>query len=61
MTLRYRLATPADFPAIAAMLRAFYVEDRIAYDATLVEPGLRALLADPAHGAVLLLESGEVA
>ena len=61
MTLRYRLATPEDFPAILAMLRAFYAEDRIDYDAALVEPGLRALLAEPAHGAVLLLQSGEVA
>ena len=48
MTLRYRLATPEDFPAILAMLRAFYAEDRIDYDAALVEPGLRALLAEPA-------------
>ena len=61
MTLRYRLATPEDFSAILAMLRAFYAEDRIDYDAALVEPGLRALLAEPAHGAVLLLQSGEVA
>ena len=61
MTLRYRLATPENFPAILAMLRAFYAEDRIDYDAALVEPGLRALLAEPAHGAVLLLQSGEVA
>ena len=45
MTLRYRLATPEDFPAILAMLCAFYAEDRIDYDAALVEPGLRALLA----------------
>ena len=61
MTLRYRLATPEDFPAILAMLCAFYAEDRIDYDAALVEPGLRALLAEPAHGAVLLLHGEEVA
>ena len=60
MALRCRLATPADFPHILAMLRAFYAEDRIAYDATLVEPALHGLLAAPAHGAVLLLESEEV-
>ena len=61
MTLRCRLATPEDFPAILAMLCAFYAEDRIDYDAALVEPGLRALLAEPAHGAVLLLHGEEVA
>ena len=61
MTLRYRLATPEDFPAILAMLCAFYAEDRIDYEAALVEPGLRALLAEPAHGAVLLLHGEEVA
>lgn len=60
MSLRRRLATPADFPRILAMLRAFYAEDRIAYDPALVDPGLRTLLADPAHGAVLLLESDDV-
>ena len=60
MSLRHRLATPADFPRILAMLRAFYLEDRIAYVPTLVDPGLRALLAEPGHGAVLLLESDEV-
>ena len=60
MSLRHRMAMPADFPRILAMLRAFYIEDRIAYDAGLVDPGLRTLLAEPAHGAVLLLESDEV-
>ena len=61
MSLRFRLATPADFPRITAMLRAFYAEDQIAFDPALVEPGLRALLAEPAHGAVLLLQSDDVA
>lgn len=61
MSLRFRLATPADFPRITAMLRAFYAEDHIAFDPALVEPGLRALLAEPAHGAVLLLQSDDVA
>lgn len=61
MSVRFRVATPADFPRILAMLRAFYAEDRIAYDAALVESGLRMLLAGPGHGAVLLLESDAVA
>lgn len=61
MTLRYRLATPADFPSILAMLRAFYAEDHIDYDPALVESGLRTLLAEPVHGAVLLLQGDGVA
>lgn len=61
MNLRFRLAEPADFPRIIAMLRAFYDEDRIAFDPALVEPGLRQLLAEPACGAVLLLEGDDVA
>ena len=56
MNLHFRLAGPEDFPRIIAMLRAFYAEDHIAYQPALVEPGLRQLLADPALGAVLLLE-----
>ncbi|WP_433851810.1 N-acetyltransferase family protein [Stenotrophomonas nitritireducens] len=61
MNLRFRLATPADFPRLIAMVRAFYAEDHIAFDPALVEPGLRTLLAEPACGAVLLLEGGDVA
>ena len=61
MSLRFHLATPEDFPRIITMLRAFYAEDRIDYVPELVEPGLRALLAEPAHGAVLLLESDDIA
>ena len=61
MNLRFRLATPEDFPHLLAMVRAFYAEDQIAYDAALVEPGLRTLLAEPACGAALLLEGGDVA
>jgi len=61
MNLRFRLATPADFPRIIAMLRAFYDEDRITFEPALVEPGLHQLLAEPACGAVLLLEGDDVA
>ncbi len=61
MNLRFRLATPEDFPRLLAMVRAFYAEDQIAYDAALVEPGLRTLLAEPACGAALLLQGDDVA
>ncbi len=61
MNLCFRLATPEDFPRVISMVRAFYVEDHITFDPGLVEPGLRAVLAEPAYGAVLLLESDEVA
>ena len=61
MNLCFRLATPEDFPRVISMVRAFYVEDHITFDPGLVELGLRAVLAEPAYGAVLLLESDEVA
>lgn len=54
-TLRSRVAGPEDFSALLAMVRDFYAEDQIFYDPQRVEPGLAALLANPACGAVLLL------
>ena len=60
MPLQSRVATPADLELLLEMVRQFYVEDAIAYDAHRVEPGLRTLLEDPAYGAVLLLAGDEL-
>ncbi|TDK32840.1 GNAT family N-acetyltransferase [Luteimonas terrae] len=50
-----RAATPADLPALLAMMRAFYAEDRLRFDETATPRAIEALLADPACGVVLLL------
>lgn len=60
-TLQARIAGPDDFPQLIALVRDFYDEDRIAYQAELVEPGLRAVLDNPSLGAVLLLSGDDVA
>lgn len=60
-SIEARVARPDDFPKIIEMVRDFYIEDEIPYQAELVEPGLRALLDNSAYGAVLLLSSDEVA
>lgn len=61
--LRWRSADPADQAQLLAMMQAFYMEDRIAYDETRILSALAALRLDPALGTVLLLsaEDGEVA
>ncbi|UNK43708.1 GNAT family N-acetyltransferase [Luteimonas sp. S4-F44] len=53
-----RDATTADRAHVLAMMRAFYAEDRLVFDPVRVGAGLDALLADPVHGAVLLLGDG---
>lgn len=50
-----RRATPDDLPALLAMMRAFYAEDRLRFDERSTPRALAALLADPACGAALLL------
>ena len=60
-SLNARVAGPQDFTGIIAMVRDFYVEDRIAYQPELVEPGLQAVLDDDRCGAVLLLSTTDVA
>lgn len=59
--LKARIAASDDFPRIIRMVRDFYVEDEILYQPGLVEPGLRSLLENARHGAVLLLSSDDVA
>lgn len=56
--LALRRATSADLPALLAMLRDFYAEDRIPLDEPRVRRGLAQLLADPALGALLFAEAG---
>lgn len=58
--LQARQASAAEFPQILAMVRDFYQEDEIVYDAGRVEPGLHSLLEDPACGALLLLGSADM-
>lgn len=60
-TLQAGVAGPDDFPRIISMVRDFYIEDEILYQPGLVEPGLRSLLENAGHGAVLLLSSDELA
>ncbi len=59
--LKAHIATPGDFQRIIAMVRDFYVEDRIEYLPELVEPGLQAVLEDDRCGAVLMLGADDVA
>ncbi|MGH8052432.1 MAG: GNAT family N-acetyltransferase [Stenotrophomonas sp.] len=56
-----RVAGPEDFERLIAMVRDFYVEDCILYQAELVEPGLQSVLGNPSLGAVLMLSSEDVA
>ena len=56
--LHSRDAVPVDQGQLLEMVRAFYLEDEIVYDAARVEGGLGTLLRDPSCGAVLLLGSG---
>ncbi|KLJ01331.1 GNAT family N-acetyltransferase [Luteimonas sp. FCS-9] len=50
-----RAATPDDRDRVLAMMRAFYAEDRLVFDPAATGAALDALLAEPRHGAVLLL------
>lgn len=50
----HRIAGPADALQVLAMMRDFYAEDRIAFEPARVEAGVARLLAEPAHGEVLL-------
>jgi GNAT superfamily N-acetyltransferase len=51
------LAGPADAGVALGLLRAFYAEERLDFDPAAQGKALRALLADPALGAVFLLRS----
>ena len=57
-TLHTRLAGSGDEARLLDMIRAFYAEDRIRFDPLRVGGALRALLSDPACGAILLLGDG---
>lgn len=61
--LDFRVANLADSALLLAMMRAFYDEDRITFDADRVRRGVDALLADPRNGEALLWldEHGAVA
>jgi ribosomal protein S18 acetylase RimI-like enzyme len=60
--LRLRAATRADLPRLAVLLRDFYAEEQLAFDAARADAALAALVDAPAHGALLLADvDGEVA
>ncbi|MEF3081124.1 GNAT family N-acetyltransferase [Luteimonas sp. SMYT11W] len=50
-----RIATLDDLPAMLAMMRAFYSEDRLHFDDVATPRAVSALLSDPGCGALLLL------
>ncbi|MFL6585726.1 MAG: GNAT family N-acetyltransferase [Luteimonas sp.] len=50
-----RIATLDDLPAVLAMVRAFYIEDRLHFDDVATPRAVSALLSDPDCGALLLL------
>lgn len=50
----FRIAGPDDAPRVLAMMRDFYAEDRIAFEPARVQAGVNRLLAEPAHGEILL-------
>ncbi len=52
--LDFRLATVADTELLLGLMRAFYAEDKLDFDAARVAPALAALLEDPRNGEVLL-------
>lgn len=60
--LDFRLATRADEALLIELMRSFYAEDQIEFDAGRVRSGVDALLADPRNGEALLWldESGQV-
>lgn len=53
-----RAATRADLSALLDMMRAFYAEDRILFDAARVAAGAGSLIDDPSWGTILLLGAG---
>jgi len=53
--LDFRMATRADEAQLLTLMRAFYIEDQIAFDEARVRRGVDALLADPRNGEVLML------
>lgn len=50
-----RAATRDDLAALLDMMRAFYAEDRIPFDAARVAHGAAALVDEPSWGTILLL------
>jgi len=52
--LDFRLATAADAALLTGLMREFYAEDQIVFEAARVRAGLDALLGDPRNGEALL-------
>ncbi|KAB7765299.1 GNAT family N-acetyltransferase [Xanthomonas maliensis] len=58
--LEFRLATRDDAETLLAMMRAFYAEDRLVFDAPRVRHAVETLLSDPRHGEALLWLDADV-
>ncbi|WP_068772034.1 GNAT family N-acetyltransferase [Termitidicoccus mucosus] len=58
---RWTEATSSDEPAIIALMRDFYEEDKITFRPDAVGEGVRALLANPAAGRLFLLRRAAAA
>lgn len=61
VALDYRLAGVADLPLLLEQIRDFYTEDAIVFHPQRVEQGMAQLLAEPGHGAVLILSTPTLA
>lgn len=51
------MASPADEPAILALMRDFYAEEHLVFDELVARDAVHELLADPRLGVILLLET----
>jgi ribosomal protein S18 acetylase RimI-like enzyme len=54
-----RPALPGDVDDVVALMREFYLHERLELDETAARSGLAALLADPSLGRVWFVEGGE--
>lgn len=54
----FRAARPADVDALLPLVRRFHADEGIAWDEPLVRGAIAALLSQPAHGRLLLIERG---
>jgi ribosomal protein S18 acetylase RimI-like enzyme len=57
MNMNYRVAQLADVPAILPLMQAYYLHDRLPFDAPHIRGGLETLLQNPALGRVWIFES----
>jgi GNAT superfamily N-acetyltransferase len=56
MLLEFKAAAEADLPVLLPMIREFYAEEQIRFEESVTRSALEELLANPALGAVFLLQ-----